>query len=84
MELQAPSVEDKVEHNLFTIGSENRYSTMVTCPCVVQLNLFKDSEKPGKNLFKAKTPEVCFEALKPIVSELEVLEDARFGWEKPL
>ena len=49
-----------------------------------QLNLFKDSEKLGKNLFKAKTPEVFFEALKPIVSELEVLDDARFGWEKPL
>ena len=49
-----------------------------------QLNLFKDSEKPGKNLFKSKTPEAFFEALKPVVEELEVLQDARFGWEKPL
>ena len=49
-----------------------------------QINLFEGAQAYSKELFKAKTPEAFNEALRPIVEDLPIRSQARFGWFKPI
>lgn len=49
-----------------------------------QLNLFEDTQKMGKALFKAKNAQEFNEALKPILQTCALRTDAKYGWYKPV